>query len=91
MTRPRGGDGLTTSIGRPANHLSKRVPVIGAHAVTEVASRLLARPGLSRNDIDWWAVHPGGTVVLAPFAKELELAGEARRFSYNICENYGKP
>ena len=78
-----------TEGGRLRNHLSRRVPVIGAHTVTEVASRLLARHGLSRNDIAWWAVHPGGTAVLAQVAKELELAGEALRFSYNVFENYG--
>ena len=78
-----------TEGGRLRNYLSKRVPVIGAHTVTEVATRLLARHGLSRNDIAWWAVHPGGTVVLAQVAKELELADEALRFSYNVFENYG--
>ena len=78
-----------TEGGRLRNHLSKRVPVIGAHTVTEVASRLLARHGLSRNDIAWWAVHPGGTVVLDQVAKELKLTGEALRFSYNVFENYG--
>ena len=78
-----------TEDGRLRNHLSKRVPVIGARTVTEVASRLLDRHGLSRNDIAWWAVHPGGTVVLAQVAKELELADEALRFSYNVFENYG--
>ncbi len=78
-----------TEGGRLRNQLSKRVPVIGAHTATEVATRLLARHGLSRNDIAWWAVHPGGTVVLAQVAKELELADEALRFSYNVFENYG--
>jgi len=78
-----------TEGGRLRNHLSKRVPVIGARTVTEVASRLLARHGLSRNDIRGWAVHPGGTVVLAQVAKELGLAGEALRFSYNVFENFG--
>jgi predicted naringenin-chalcone synthase len=78
-----------TEDGRLRNHLSKRVPVIGARTVTEVASRLLARHGLSRNDIAWWAVHPGGTVVLAQVAKKLQLPGEALRFSYNVFENYG--
>ena len=71
------------------NHLTKRVPVIGARTATEVASRLLARHGLSRNDIAWWAVHPGGTVVLEQVAKELELAGEALRPSYHVFQNYG--
>jgi alkylresorcinol/alkylpyrone synthase len=78
-----------TEGGRLRNHLSKRVPVIGARVATEVASRLLARHGLSRNDIAWWAVHPGGTVVLTQVAKKLELADEALRFSYNVFENYG--
>jgi predicted naringenin-chalcone synthase len=78
-----------TEGGRLRNHLSKRVPIIGARTVTEVASRLLARHGLARNDVDWWAVHPGGTVVLAQVAKELELPGEALRFSYHVFENYG--
>ena len=87
--RYRGDLCYRTEGGRLRNHLSKRVPVIGARTVTEVASRLLARHGLSRNDIAWWAVHPGGTVVLAQVAKELELDGEALRFSYNVFENYG--
>ena len=78
-----------TEGGRLRNHLTKRVPVIGARTVTEVASRLLDRHGLSRNDIAWWAVHPGGTVVLAQVAKELELADEALRYSYHVFENYG--
>lgn len=71
------------------NHLTKRVPVIGARTAKEVASRLLERNGLSKNDITWWAVHPGGTVVLEQVAKELELAGEALRPSYHVFQNYG--
>ena len=78
-----------TEGGRLRNHLSKRVPVLGARTASEVASRLLARHGLSRTDIAWWAVHPGGTVVLAQVAKELELDQEALHFSYRVFENYG--
>jgi len=81
--------GYLTDGGRLRNHMTKRVPVIGARTVTEVASRLLAQHGLSRNDIAWWAVHPGGTVVLDQVAKNLELSGEDLRFSYNVFENYG--
>lgn len=71
------------------NHLTKRVPVIGARTAKEVASRLLERNGLFQNDIAWWAVHPGGTVVLEQVAKELELDDEALRFSYGVFRNYG--
>lgn len=78
-----------TDGGRLRNHLTKRVPVIGAQTATDVASRLLNRHGLSRNDIDWWAVHPGGTVVLDQVARKLELDDEAMRFSHHVFENYG--
>jgi alkylresorcinol/alkylpyrone synthase len=71
------------------NHLSKRVPVIGARCASEVATRLLENHGLSRDDIAWWAVHPGGTVVLAQVAKHFKLTDEDLRFSYHVFENYG--
>lgn len=78
-----------TEGGLMRNHLSRRVPVIGARTAREVALRLLERNGLSLNDISWWAVHPGGTVVLEQVAKELALDDEALCFSYRIFENYG--
>ena len=71
------------------NHLSKRVPIIGARCASEVASRLLERHSLSRDDIDFWAVHPGGTVVLAQIAKRFQLSDEDLRFSYHVFKNYG--
>ena len=78
-----------TEGGRLRNRLSKRVPLIGARTVAEVASRLLARHQLSRHDIAWWAVHPGGTLVLDQVAKELGLDQQALRFSYQVFEEYG--
>lgn len=75
--------------GRLRNHLTKRVPVIGARTADEVATRLLARQGLTRDDIDWWAVHPGGTVVLAQVAKQMQLTDEDLRFSHHVFANYG--
>lgn len=71
------------------NFLSMRVPVIGARTISEVTSRMLSRHGLSKDDIDWWAVHPGGTLVLAQVAKKMMLDEKALRFSYDIFENYG--
>lgn len=78
-----------TERGRLRNYLTKRVPVIGARTVGEVASRLLDRHGLARSDIDWWVVHPGGTVVLDQVAKELKLADEALGFSHQVFAHYG--
>ena len=75
--------------GRLRNTLDKRVPIIGARLAKEVASRLLARHGLTRSDIHWWAVHPGGTAVLDQVCKDLDLTRENLRFSYDVFENYG--
>jgi alkylresorcinol/alkylpyrone synthase len=71
------------------NYLNRRVPFIGARTASAVASQLLDRHGFCRKDIDWWAIHPGGTTVLDQVAKELELSEEAMRFSHNVFENYG--
>jgi alkylresorcinol/alkylpyrone synthase len=71
------------------NSLSRRVPVIGATAAKEAAGRLLARQGLSRENIAWWAVHPGGTVVLDQVEKALDLEAGALRFSRQVFEEYG--
>jgi alkylresorcinol/alkylpyrone synthase len=78
-----------TDGGRLRNHLTRRVPVIGARTAHEVVTRLLDRHGLARGDVAWWAVHPGGTVVLAQVAKHMGLTDEDLRFSYNVFENYG--
>ncbi|PKO17031.1 3-oxoacyl-ACP synthase [candidate division BRC1 bacterium HGW-BRC1-1] len=71
------------------NHLTRRVPVLGATSAKEIAQRLLARNGLQQSDIKWWAVHPGGTQVLDQVGRHLGLSREALRFSYDVFENYG--
>jgi predicted naringenin-chalcone synthase len=75
--------------GRLRNVLTKRVPILGARAIGQVARRLLKRHGLSTEQIDWWAVHPGGTAVLERVGKELDLPEESLQFSHEILHEYG--
>jgi alkylresorcinol/alkylpyrone synthase len=91
VTLPRYREQLryTTKGGRLRNVLTRNVPVIGAKAVTQATDRLLQRHGLTRDDIHWWIVHPGGTQVLAAVAKHLGLTAEQLRFSYEIFRHYG--
>jgi predicted naringenin-chalcone synthase len=71
------------------NTLSKQVPIIGARTISLVVARLLEQNGLSQDDIEWWAVHPGGTLVLSQITKKMKLDEDALRFSYDVFENYG--
>jgi alkylresorcinol/alkylpyrone synthase len=74
---------------RLRNVLTREVPVIGARAVREAATRLLERNRLGQNDIGHWLVHPGGTQVLDAVGRELGLDRDQLRFSYAIFEEYG--
>jgi alkylresorcinol/alkylpyrone synthase len=78
-----------TEQGRLRNVLGSRVPVLGANAISEVVQRLLERNGLSAGQIEWWAVHAGGTSVLRQVGRKLNLSEEALRFSYDVFREYG--
>jgi predicted naringenin-chalcone synthase len=78
-----------TQDGRLRNVLARSVPVIGAKAVAQVVRRLLSRRDMITDDIDWWAVHPGGTQVLKAVEKQLGLTPERLRFSYETFRHYG--
>jgi len=53
--------------------LSPKVPQVLALHVRTLVDGLLARHGLTRADIDGWAVHPGGPRILNVVERELEL------------------
>lgn len=75
--------------GRLRNVLGRRVPVIGARMIEMVVERLLGRNGLAKDDIKWWAVHPGGTAVLEQVAKRLKLEDGTLSASHEIFREYG--
>jgi predicted naringenin-chalcone synthase len=75
--------------GRLRNRVSRRVPLIGAQTVAEVARRLLERHGLGAGDIRWWAVHAGGSSVLGEVGSRLGLRDGELRYSREILHEYG--
>jgi len=78
-----------TQQGRLRNVLGKRVPVLAAQTGTEVTHKLLARHGLTRSDIRWWAVHAGGSAVLDEIGERLRLDETALRFSRGVFADFG--
>lgn len=75
--------------GRLRNTLAKKVPIIAAKSIKEVIFRIMERNRLSKDQIAYWAVHPGGSQVLERIHKELELPAGALDFSHQILTEYG--
>jgi alkylresorcinol/alkylpyrone synthase len=75
--------------GRLRNSLSRRVPVLGARTISEVAGELLTRHNLDVDEITWWAVHAGGSRVLDQVEKQMGLRDGQLRFSREVLRQYG--
>jgi alkylresorcinol/alkylpyrone synthase len=69
--------------------LSPRVPdVLDAH-VAGLVDGLLARHGLALDDIDGWAVHPGGPRILDVVQARLDLPDAALAASRGVLDRHG--
>jgi len=75
--------------GRLRNVLSVKVPITGAKTARKVLNRLLARHHLEQKDIQWWAVHAGGTGVLDKVGQDLGLDEKDLRYSLEVFRTYG--
>jgi len=75
--------------GHLRNTLTNRVPAVGSRCLETVTCKLLKRNGLVMSDIQWWAVHAGGTQVLDSVAKRFDISPAKLATSYEIFKNYG--
>lgn len=69
--------------------LSPRVPDVLALHVRDVVEELLRPHGLAIEDVDGWAVHPGGPRILDVCAEMLQLAPERLGASRRTLRDYG--
>jgi predicted naringenin-chalcone synthase len=69
--------------------LSSQVPQVLSVHVRKLVDDLLARHGLTRDDVDGWAVHPGGPKILDVVAEQLELPDDALATSRAVLAAYG--
>jgi len=51
--------------------------------------QLLQRHGLSRSDIRFWVVHPGGRKVINNVQNHFSMTDDQLRFSRIVLRNYG--
>ncbi len=69
--------------------LSQRIPEVLDGYVADLVDGLLGRHGLSRSDVDGWAVHPGGPRILDVVRDRLELPAEALGPSRRVLAEHG--
>jgi predicted naringenin-chalcone synthase len=68
-------------------HLSGQVPGEIKRAMKDVGP--VVTRGRGKEEIDLWAVHPGGRTILDAVEHGLELPPDALRFSRDILSRYG--
>ncbi|GAA0318831.1 type III polyketide synthase [Actinoallomurus spadix] len=69
--------------------LAPTMPDVTAAAVAGPTDRLLGRRGLSRADVRWWALHPGGRRIIDRVAEELALPAGSVDASRAVMREYG--
>lgn len=69
--------------------LSPRVPDVLSTHVGPLVDRLLSRHGVTRDQVDGWAVHPGGPRILDVVAERLDLPDPALAASRGTLAAHG--
>lgn len=69
--------------------LSSRLPEIVEAEVEEALSPLFSSSSVSRQDVDRWAVHPGGRAILDRVEGALDLTPEALQASREVLAEFG--
>jgi alkylresorcinol/alkylpyrone synthase len=69
--------------------LSARVPEVLKTVVPGLVTEFLAGHSLQKDDIRFWAIHPGGAKIVDYLQEGLGLPAEAVHFSRQVLRRYG--
>ena len=69
--------------------LSSELPKIILGSATSSVLDILKNHGIDKNEIKFWALHPGGRAILDSLQKGLELSNEQLQPSRKVLNNYG--
>jgi predicted naringenin-chalcone synthase len=75
--------------GKLHNKLSVQLPKVVRAVVPPLIDELLERNGLSRGDVQHWAIHPGGDRMVAALEEALELTEEQMAPTREVLAAYG--
>jgi len=69
--------------------LSSKLPQIILDTAVPNVMHILNKAGVDKNDIKYWALHPGGRAILDSLQNGLELSDEQLLPSRKVLRNYG--
>lgn len=84
-------DGITLSINDTgiSCKLSKYLPQYIAKNMKSYVDTFLGKHGLGMEDMDFWAVHPGGRRIIEEAQNGLGLTEEQCKYSWQVLNDYG--
>jgi alpha-pyrone synthase len=88
---PDGKNDMTWRIGNNAFelYLSSYVPKLLDKDLKSIAGQLLLKSNVKNEDIDFYAIHPGGMAILKACENALGISEEQNRFSYKVLQEFG--
>jgi alpha-pyrone synthase len=69
--------------------LSSYVPLVIKSGIKDLAGKLMRDIGYTRDDIDFFAIHPGGKKILQVCEQELGLTEEDNCHAYKVLKHFG--
>jgi len=69
--------------------LDAKIPEFIGEEVNNIVKKATEKYSISVNDIDQWAIHPGGKKIVDTIKKQLELSEEDTAPSYKVLNEYG--
>lgn len=88
---PEGEEAMAWTIGDLGfeMRLSSYVPAMIRKGISTLANSLLTEAGLTRNEIQYFAIHPGGKRILEAIEEELQISKNENLAAYQVLEQFG--
>jgi predicted naringenin-chalcone synthase len=69
--------------------LSGYVPVLVKEDFDVLITKALEKSGISKADVDYWCIHPGGKKILQAIEQSTGISQHQLAFSYSVLNEYG--
>jgi alpha-pyrone synthase len=69
--------------------LTSYIPKLVKTGIKSLIDRLLDNAGMTNQDINLYAMHPGGKAILEAIETALEITKEDNKYSYEVLRDYG--